>query len=269
VYKLLTSHALQTLWFIEVWTDFFPWVEYLRGFESFAETSFATTERHSHSFEWQGYGLKLHIPEGALPGHHTECRIDIKAGLSGQFSFPDDSQPVSCVYWIACSQRFLKSVTLDIEHCAAVQDSSQFSSLCFVAAKCSQTDLPYQFSELKKATFSPQSSFGSVQVSQFSFFGILHKIFSQNEEPRCYCGNVYYMNKGIRDWRVDFVIMWNLSAYHKVHEYCSREIRCIFHLTVILQAVENQYGSHVSDDHLSMAVEFQEDTITLEVPVGG
>ena len=203
--------------YIEMCTDIFPCVEYLRGFESFAETSFIITGSHSQTFEWQGYGLKLHIPEGAVPGDHTECRVDIKTGLSGQFSFPDDSQLVSCVYWISCSQKFLKSVTLDIEHCAAVQDSSQSSSLRFVAAKCSQPELPYQFKELKQATFSLQSSFGSVQVSQFSFFGIIHKVFSQNEEPRWYSGNLYYMKKGLSDWQVDFVITWDLSAYRQVH----------------------------------------------------
>ena len=37
----------------------------------------------------------------------------------------------------------------------------------------------------------------------------------------------------------------------------------------MLQAVERVFAGHASDDHLSMAVEFQEDTITLEVPVDG
>ena len=155
-----------------------------------------------------------------MPAQHLQCRIDIKAGLSGQFFFPDGSQLVSCVYWLSCSQKFLKSVTLDIEHCASVHDSSQSSSLRFVVAKCSQAELPYQFKELKRGTFSPQSSYGSMQVSQFSLFGIVRsKMFSfhQNEEPRYYCSNLYYMRKGLNDWRVDFVIMWNLSGYREVH----------------------------------------------------
>ena len=38
---------------------------------------------------------------------------------------------------------------------------------------------------------------------------------------------------------------------------------------MILQAVESEYAGRTSDDHLSMAVEFQEDTITLAVPVDG
>ena len=192
----------------------FHGLEYLRGIESFAETSFVITGRDSHSIKWQGYGLKLHIPEGAVPGDHMECRIDIKAGLSGQFSLPDDSQLVSCVYWIACSQKFLKSVTLDIEHCAAVQDSSQSSSLRFVAAKCSQTDLPYQFRELKKATFSPQSSFGSVQVSQFSFFGIIaYKVCSW---LRRYRAIFQYTKERLNQWWLYFFITWNLSGCRKV-----------------------------------------------------
>ena len=195
-------------------TDIFSCVEYLCGFESFAKTRFVITGSHSQTFEWQGYGLKLHIPEAAVPRDHTECRIDIKAGLSGQFSFPDDSQLVSCVYWISCSHKFLKPVTLDIEHCAAVQDSSQSSSLRFVAAKCSQVELPYQFKELKQATFSPQSSFGSVQVSQFSFFGIAwYKMFWW---LRRYCANVYYIKRSIKEWRLNFVITWNLLGFKKV-----------------------------------------------------
>ena len=200
--------------YTEMCTEMFSCVEYLRGFESFAKTSFVITGKHSQTFEWQGYGLKLHIPEGAVPGDHTECRIDIKAGLSGQFSFPDDSQLVSCVYWIACSRKFLKPVTLDIEHCATVQDFSQSSSLHFVAAKCSQTELPYQLKELKQATFSPQSSFGSVQVSQFSFFGII--AYKMCWWLRRYCATFHYSKGSISQWWLYFFITWNLSGYHKV-----------------------------------------------------
>jgi len=203
--------------YIEMCTDIFPCVEYLRGFESFAETSFIITGSHSQTFEWQGYGFKLHIPEGAVPGDHTECRVDIKAGLSGQFSFPDDSQLVSCVYWISCSQKFLTSVTLDIEHCAAVQDSFQSSSLCFVAAKCSQTHLPYQFKELKQATFSPQSSFGSLQVSQFSFFGVI--AYKMCWWLRRYRAIFQYTKGKINQWWLYFFITWNLSGCRKVIYY--------------------------------------------------
>ena len=37
----------------------------------------------------------------------------------------------------------------------------------------------------------------------------------------------------------------------------------------ILQAVKAEYAGCTSDNHIGVAVEFQEDTITLAVPVGG
>ena len=129
----------------------FSIVEYLRGFEAFKETSFVVTD--SHSFEWQKYGFKLHIPKGTVSAEHTECRVNIKVGLAGQFSIPDELQLVSCIYWLSCPQKFMKPVTLEIEHCASLQDSSQSSSLQFIVAKCSQAELPYQFRALEKGTF--------------------------------------------------------------------------------------------------------------------
>ena len=182
-----------------------------RGFETFAETSFNISDSHSHSFEWQRYGLKMHIPEGAVTAEHTECTVDIKVGLAGQFSIPDDLQLVSCIYWLRGPQRpFLKPVTLEIEHCASLQDSSQSESLRFVVAKCSQPELPYQYRELRKGTFLPQSSYGSIQVSQFSVFGIgiLKKFWWLSQ----YYSTLFYIQKGLNWWHVDFVIALYLEA---------------------------------------------------------
>ena len=176
----------------------------------FAETSFIVPDSHSHSFEWQGHGLKLHIPEGAVPVEHTGCRVDIKAGFSGQFNIPDDLHLVSCVYWLSCSQGFVKRVTIEIEHCASLQESFQSSPLRFVAAKCSQPELPYQFKVMKGGIFGPKSSYGSIQVSQFSFFAV--GIFKRFQSLQHYCSTVYYIQKHVNKWDVDFVIAPNLQA---------------------------------------------------------
>ena len=179
----------------------------MRGFEAFAEASFTITGSSSQSLEWKGYGLKLHIPEGAFSEKEEGCKIDIRAGLDGQFEFPNTkSQLVSCIYWISCPQKFLEPVTLEIQHCG---DSSQSSGLHFVVAKCSQPELPYKFKALDKGTFSPHSAYGSLQVSQFSFFGIFGK------SPRCYSA-VYYTSKGHNWWYVDFVMTYNLEVYLEV-----------------------------------------------------
>ena len=188
----------------------------MRGFETFAETSFNITDSHAHSFEWQGYGLKLHIPEGAVPTEHSECRVDIKVGFAGQFRIPDDLQLVSCIYWLRGPQRpFLKPVMLEIEHCASLQDSSE--SVQFVVAKCSQAELPYQFRELKKGTFAPQSSYGSIPVSQFSFFGItIPRIFHSLQR---YHGSLHYIRKDVNEWDVDFIITPDLEVSLTVSGY--------------------------------------------------
>jgi len=190
-------------------------IEYLRGFETFAETSFNITDSNSHSFEWQKYGLKLHIPEGAVPAELTECKVDIKVGFAGQFKVPNDLQLVSCIYWLSGpTMPFKKPVTLEVEHCASLQDSSECESLHFVVTKCSQAELPYEFRELKKGTFMPQSSYGSIQVSQFSFFGIT--ISRRSSRLSQYYSALFYIQKGLNWWHVDFVIMLNLKASWKV-----------------------------------------------------
>ena len=193
----------------------FSFVEYLRGFETFAETSFNITDSHAHSFEWQQYGLMLHIPEGAVPAACTECKVDIKVGFAGQFRIPDDLQLVSCIYWLCGPQRpFLKPVTLEVKHCASIQDSSQSENLRFIVAKCSQAELPYQFREVKKGTFVPQSSYGSIQVSQFSIFaiGILKTILCIQD----YYSAIFYIQKGRNWWHVDFVITQHLPEFLQV-----------------------------------------------------
>ena len=145
-----------------------------------------------------------------MPVEHTGCKVDIKAGFTGQFSIPNDLHLVSCVYWLSCSQKFVKPVTLEIEHCASLQDSSQSSSLSFIAAKCSQAELPYQFKVLERGIFKPQSSYGSIQVSQFSLFGIIiSKIFPSLQR---YCCTHHYIQKDVNKWDVDFVIAPNLQA---------------------------------------------------------
>ena len=146
-----------------------------------------------------------------MPVEHTGCRVDIKAGFTGQFNIPNDLHLVSCVYWLSCSQKFVEPVTLEIEHYASLQNSSQSSSLRFIVAKCSQARLPYQFKVLENGIFKPKSSYGSIKVSQFSFFagiGILERFQSLHS----YFSMVYYIQKNVNKWDVDFVIAPNLQA---------------------------------------------------------
>ena len=152
-----------------------------------------------------------------MPTEHAECKIDIKLGFAGQFRIPDDLQLVSCIYWLCGPQRpFRKPVTLEVQHCASIQDSSQSENLRFIVAKCSQAELPYQFRVLKKGTFVPQSSYGSIQVSQFSIFGItISRRYSRLSQ---YYSALFYIQKGLNWWHVDFVITLHLKGSLEVSD---------------------------------------------------
>lgn len=155
-------------------------------------------------FEWERCGLKLHVPEGALP-EGEGCKIEIKAGVAGQFEFPVDYQLVSYVYWLSCPKKFLKPVTLEIRHCASIQ-----ASLQFVIAKCSQPELPYKFRALDKGAFSSHSSYGSINISQFSLIALISR------RPRRYYSTFYCSQIGAKKWQVDIVITLNLPAHLEV-----------------------------------------------------
>ena len=122
------------------------------------EASVRVTNK-SQNFHWVGYGLKLHIPEKALPTHLEECKLLIKVGISGQFALPQNTSLVSAVYWLDSEPRckFSKHLTVEIQHCAL---SSQMSRLNFAVARCSQSPLPYTFKILKGGEFNSQSTYG-------------------------------------------------------------------------------------------------------------
>lgn len=181
--------------------------------EVVAETRFLLKGRHSQTFVWKGHGLKLSVPEGALLFDHTA--VDIKAGLAGQFELPANTHLVSPVYWICCDETFQRPVMLEIQHCAAIQNDSEGSLLHFVTARCSQSELPYKFKVLRNGTFSKLSSFGTIEVKQFSLFGI---VFDKpklllSPTPRTYFAKFFHFNLGTNVRRYEFVITWN-------HELC-------------------------------------------------
>ena len=135
-----------------------------------AETSVLVTNQ-AQTFHWAGYGLKLHIPQGALPAGLEECRLLIKVGLSGQFALPQNTSLVSAVYWLDSEPRyqFSQPLTVEIQHCVKPIHTSRLS---FIHAKCSQTHLPYVFKPVEGGEFSSESSYGCVQLEHFSLLGV-------------------------------------------------------------------------------------------------
>ena len=174
-----------------------------------------TVSTQGGHFEWGGYGLKFHIPEGSLPVGTAKCMVHVKASLSGQFQLPEDTDFLSPVFWISAPCKFTKPVTLEIQHCALREHKAVLSHLRFVSAKCSQKDLPYRFKQLDGGVFNTHSSYGSIQLNHFSGVGIT----GSEETPRLYCARLYHTMKQIYDWRYYLAIMQDLPVFNTVSSF--------------------------------------------------
>ena len=173
------------------------------------------------------HGFKLHFPENVLPPGVDECRVHVKASLSGQFDFPRDAELVSGLYWLSSRHVFTQPVTVDIQHCAQ-EGLQQQSRLTYIVASCSQEELPYQFKTLEGGVFSPNSRYGSINLTHFSGLAVasqprprlsLMQRFSRkvlHAHEKTYCAKLYYSSSNVHSWQVYFVIMWDLELHISV-----------------------------------------------------
>ena len=206
---------------MNVWCDDVLYVPchhsgYLRGVEVIDHISFTYTGR-AHSFNWKRFGFKIHLPDQALPPGVNECQLHIKASLSGQFQFPEDTECVSGIYWIASPYTFEKPVTVEVQHCVTKTELLQHpSSLKFIIAKCTQKGLPYQFKILDGGVFSSNSRYGSIELTQFSGVGVAFQSVMQLfglKNARSYCARLYYSSIGVHSWEVNFAITLDLKLH--------------------------------------------------------
>ena len=148
----------------------FSFTGHLRGAKVVAETTFTLTPE-AQSFEFTGYGFKLHVPKCSLPAKVSETQLNVRVSLSGQFQLPADCELVSAVYWVSCPHKFTRSLVVEIQHCAALSSDEQCEQLTFVHTMCTQKELPYTFTE-EGGVFSHHSSYGSLSLSHFSGVGV-------------------------------------------------------------------------------------------------
>ena len=154
-----------------------------------------------------GYGLKVHIPQGALPVGLKQCELVIKVGISVQFAFPQNTSLVSAVYWFHSEYQceFSQPIIVELQHCAA---SSQTSRPRF--AWCSDYSLPYNFEILHEGNFSH----GRIQLCNLSLITVLKSlplltwIFGADDVK--YYASVYYLWSGEK---VFFLLCWSYYYY--------------------------------------------------------
>lgn len=193
-------------------SDLLNFYELVLSTESSTTISITKSEQH---FSWEGHGLNMYFPEECLPHDIDDCSIQIRASVEGNYIFPRNSYLVSAVYWFRCIPKckFLKPITLEIEHCAKLEN---YHSLSYVKAKaenisqcifskaadCSQTNY---------GIFPSCSSCGFIQLDGFCGYGVTQ----DGSDERQYCGNLYYISCGI-NYEIFFVVIWNTEEHRSV-----------------------------------------------------
>jgi hypothetical protein len=160
----------------------------------------------------------LNIPEGSLPEGVEQCTIKILASLAGQYEFPEESHLVSGVYWLRCDPKvkFVKSISLEIQHCAKAEAVSKLS---FVRAVCTQEKLPYTFKRLNPVLSGSSSSYGLTTLQHFSGLAITQ----EGSQDREYNAQLYYQKPNIPTnlvvtWNIDLVMTWNIDLHITVSD---------------------------------------------------
>lgn len=181
----------------------------LQGVEVCGEVQITLTNS-AQSFEWKGYGLKLHIEENSLPADIKQITLSIAASIAGHYEFPEfpkNSQPVSAVYWFSFEPRckLEKEVTVEMQHCA-----TSITGLSFVRAGSSSdhNTLAYTFYKLEGSRFTDHSSYGMIKLGKFCGIAI-------TGEAKCYSASLFYLTRTI----AIFAVTCNTEAHRTVSLY--------------------------------------------------
>ena len=165
-------------------------------------------------FHWEGHGLKLHIPADVLTLDTPDpepITMTIRASINGQFLLPSDLELVSGIYWVSFSKHFSKPVTLSVQHCCNLEDPDQVSSLCFIAAKCSEK----KFNKFTgNSSFPTESCCGTIKLQNPSVIGIGQ--LAQTRWNGHYAAHVYTFSRVERSRLIRVPVIRDLDIYGKV-----------------------------------------------------
>ncbi|XP_019857535.1 PREDICTED: uncharacterized protein LOC109585835 [Amphimedon queenslandica] len=130
---------------------------------------------------WEEQGISIIVPENAVPSSVTSFDIAVIPVVNGSFSFPHDTIPVSAIYAIGTSCKLDYPIQIRIQHCIEIVNPSQCKLLYFAKAEHAGYSPPYEFNALVKDSaghFEVGSSYGMIETSSFTFFGIIKEAAS-------------------------------------------------------------------------------------------
>ena len=89
--------------------------------------------------------MRISGPQGTLSLTDT-CEVSMAALIGGQLQVPEETEFISALYYINVCKPLLKSIKLEIQHCAHLVTKDLTSCLSFATASIQQsTTLPYMF----------------------------------------------------------------------------------------------------------------------------
>uniref|UniRef100_A0A1X7T9G4 ZU5 domain-containing protein n=1 Tax=Amphimedon queenslandica TaxID=400682 RepID=A0A1X7T9G4_AMPQE len=141
----------------------------LKGVHVAAKNSFVIHGESTQSINWEEYGIRITIPQGAVLPSNT-VQVTITALVGGDFIFPEDTELVSAVYAISLSKPFIEPVKLEIQHCVSIETSSHCNYLSFSTSINNQP--PYQFDTVDGGEFSIGNRYGGISIATFSKYCI-------------------------------------------------------------------------------------------------
>ena len=224
--------------------------DFLRGVEVYRETVLEVVGDKPQKVEWPGYGFFIEVPEGAVPPGVT-VSVGVKVILAGQFTFPENRQLISAIYWVSSSVEFIKDVTVNMQHCAVIRSEDQCAQFKFIIAKCSQNQLPYKFRE-REGSFSSHTRYGAIKLKQFSILG---ETAPEGTDTLC-TAFMFYKQRLASPLTVDFhfVVVRDLEPNLQV---------CVIYISMHLwlklsQEVKQQYEKW-SADCTTFSIHFDDD----------
>ena len=171
-----------------------------------------TVTNSAQRFEWERFGLRVHVKENSLPGDIEKMTIIIKASIAGHYEPPEEYDRASAVFWFQCEPnvKLEKHVAVEMQHCALLEHTFDLS---FAWAICTQEKLPYTFQLLHGGKFSKQSSYGVLNLNRFS--GIAAFFKKLTSVKRNYYASLFHLTKE-SNHEVHIVVTWNTNAHLEV-----------------------------------------------------
>ena len=149
-------------------------------------------------------GIEMSIP-AALQGTSIGVSVTIVPFDDEQFIFPENVSLVSAIYKVTTTEPLPVPMTMRMQHCVPCEnhDEPYLTGLAFITA--SDNGPPYKFKPVSEGKFPRGSSYGQIDVTNFSFWAM---IWWWCGWPMSFFIGVFYRNMTAR-----FVVTKNLEPY--------------------------------------------------------